>query len=146
MHTLSGHNECALTDSPLHRSLTPKAPPLRGQLGRRLRGGLFLLLNVGLLYILLNFLSISPVASQDLFGLYYAPLFPLVIMLWFWSFFVAYAERRHVRYEVCFSSEDQKYLMHSDKLFLVRFGWQAGRQLPVYGWQEVVGSVHLWHA
>lgn len=56
---------------------------------------------------------------QDLFGLYYGPLFPLLIMLWLWAFFVFYAERRHIRYEVCFGSEDQRYLMHSDHLFRV---------------------------
>ncbi|GAB4823276.1 hypothetical protein N2152v2_010322 [Parachlorella kessleri] len=100
-------------------NVTPRPPLPRHHLAQRLRSGLLLLLNLGLLFVLVNLLWVVPVGSQDLFGLYYAPLFPLVIMLWFWTAFVAYCERRHVRYEVCFSSEDQKYLMHSDKLFLV---------------------------
>jgi len=116
------HSNCSASVAPLVRvqcSVTQRTPLPRIQLAQRLRSGLLLLLNLGLACVLVNLLWVVPVGSQDLFGLYYAPLFPLVTMLWFWTAFVAYCERRHVRYEVCFSSEDQKYLMHSDKLFLV---------------------------
>lgn len=110
----------------------------RRGLSRRLQAMLWLAVQSGLLFFMLNLLSIVTVAQKDLFGLYYAPLFPLLTMLWFWTVFVAYAERRHVRYEVCFSAEDQQYLMHSDHLFRVRV-WvcASGVELGGSGWSQL---------
>lgn len=44
----------------------------------------------------------------------------MLAMLWFWGLCVRYFERAHVRYDVCFSPEDQRYLLRSGQLFQVR--------------------------
>lgn len=58
-------------------------------------------------------------AYANLFVLYYQPFFPMLAMLWFWAVAVLYFEWRGIRYDVCFSIEDQKYLLPSHSIFHV---------------------------
>jgi hypothetical protein len=41
----------------------------------------------------------------------------MLAMLWFWGAAVRVFERRRIRYDVCFSSEEQRYLLRSSQLF-----------------------------
>lgn len=59
----------------------------------------------------------SDVAHVELFYIYFQPLLPVLIMLWLWGINVRYFERTGVRYDVCFSSKDQKFLLNSRQIF-----------------------------
>ncbi len=61
----------------------------------------------------------TDVAHTELFYIYYQPLLPVLTMLWLWGINVRYFERAGVRYDVCFSSKDQKYLLNSRQIFQV---------------------------
>ncbi|KAI3436190.1 hypothetical protein D9Q98_002245 [Chlorella vulgaris] len=58
-------------------------------------------------------------AGRDLYFLYYQPFLPMLSMLWLWAVAVRVFEQRRIRYEVCFSAEDQRFLLRSGQLFQV---------------------------
>lgn len=62
----------------------------------------------------------TDVAHTEVFYIYYQPLLPVLTMLWLWGINVRYFERTGVRYDACFSSKDQKYLLDSREIFQVR--------------------------
>jgi hypothetical protein len=64
--------------------------------------------------------------QRDLYFLYYQPFLPMLAMLWLWGTAVRFWERRRIRYDVCFLSEDQRYLLRSGQLFQVRWGGPLG--------------------
>jgi hypothetical protein len=74
-------------------------------------------------------LPLATPAHQDLFFLYYQPWAPMLAMLWMWGIAVGYWEQRHVRYDACFSPEDQRRLPPSAGIFEVRCmrGWVGVR-------------------
>lgn len=57
--------------------------------------------------------------QAGLFWLYYQPLLPAVAMLWMWAAAVRFFEGRVIKYDVCFSPQDQKYLLPSRSIFQV---------------------------
>ncbi len=57
--------------------------------------------------------------QRELYFLYYQPFLPMLAMLWLWGTAVRFWERRRIRYDVCFSAEDQRYLLRSEQLFQV---------------------------
>lgn len=57
--------------------------------------------------------------QRELYFLYYQPFLPMLAMLWLWGTAVRFWERRRIRYDVCFSAEDQRYLLRSGQLFQV---------------------------
>ncbi|PRW59731.1 SPX and EXS domain-containing 1-like isoform X1 [Chlorella sorokiniana] len=57
--------------------------------------------------------------QRDLYFLYYQPFLPMLAMLWLWGTAVRFWERRRIRYDVCFLSEDQRYLLRSGQLFQI---------------------------
>ena len=59
----------------------------------------------------------SDVAHVELFYIYFQPLLPVLTMLWLWAINVRYFEWTGVRYDVCFSAKDQKYLLRSRQIF-----------------------------
>lgn len=59
----------------------------------------------------------SDVAHVELFYIYFQPLLPVLTMLWLWGINVRYFERQGVRYDVCFSSKDQRFLLNSREIF-----------------------------
>ena len=64
-------------------------------------------------------LQLSTEADYDLFFIYYQPLIPVLVMLWLWGIAVRFFERKAVKYDVCFSSRDHKYLLNSRQIFQV---------------------------
>ena len=64
----------------------------------------------------------------DFFYLYYQPLAPVLFMLWLWGAAVRAFESRGIKYDVCFSNADQKYLLPSRSLFQVRLWCPFKRQ------------------
>ena len=79
----------------------------------------------------------TDVAHLELFYIYYQPLLPVLTMLWLWGINVRYFERIGVRYDVCFSSKDQKYLLHSREIFQVSLKEICTRQLSRQLWHSV---------
>ncbi|KAK9811761.1 hypothetical protein WJX72_009628 [[Myrmecia] bisecta] len=60
----------------------------------------------------------STVADMvELFYIYYQPLIPMLGMLWLWGINVRFFEQRCIKYDVCFSVRDQKYLLTSRQIF-----------------------------
>ncbi|KAI7841272.1 hypothetical protein COHA_005045 [Chlorella ohadii] len=57
--------------------------------------------------------------QRELYFLYYQPFLPMLAMLWLWGTAVRFWERRRIRYDVCFSAEDQRYLLRSGQLFQI---------------------------
>ncbi len=70
----------------------------------------------------LRYLGLLTKLQQDAYFLYYQPFMPMLAMLWLWALAVRIFERRRIRYEACFSPEDQRYLLHSTQLFQVGRG------------------------
>lgn len=87
---------------------------------------LWLSINGGLAVAVLTTLRLVSKAEQDIFFLYYQPFLPMLAMLWFWGINVRYFERHHVRYDNCFSTEDQRYLLRSGQLFQASHCQQLG--------------------
>lgn len=56
----------------------------------------------------------------ELFHIYYQPLLVMLAMLWMWALDVRAFEQRRVNYAVCFSAQDQQYLLGSQQLFQAR--------------------------
>lgn len=56
------------------------------------------------------------------------PFLPMLAMLWFWALAVRVFERRRIRYDVCFSPDDQRFLLRSGQLFQASEppAWVAG--------------------
>lgn len=67
--------------------------------------------------------------QRDLYFLYYQPFLPMLAMLWLWGTAVRFWERRRIRYDVCFSPEDQRYMLRSSQLFQVR--WASAERAVV---------------
>jgi hypothetical protein len=74
-------------------------------------------LNAVLVLYIIKLLQIVSHRHADLFFLYYQPFLPMIAMLWFWAIAVFYFEQRSIRYDICFSSEDQRHLLPSHSLF-----------------------------
>ena len=51
-------------------------------------------------------------------------------MLWLWAINVRYFEWTGVRYDVCFSAKDQKYLLHSRQIFQASQWVLSTREIP----------------
>ena len=65
-------------------------------------------------------------------------------MLWLWGINVRYFERTGVRYDVCFSSKDQKYLLDSREIFQVRcFACEAVLHAGFYSSHILIASSGL---
>ena len=73
----------------------------------------------------------SDVAHTELFYIYFQPVLPVLTMLWLWGVNVRCFEKYGVRYDVCFSSKDQKYLLNSRQIFQVSTG-QFDIQLNIH--------------
>ena len=61
----------------------------------------------------------SDVAHTELFYIYFQPVLPVLTMLWLWGVNVRCFEKYGVRYDVCFSNKDQKFLPNSRQIFQV---------------------------
>ena len=61
-------------------------------------------------------LSAGGEALKDLYLIYSSPLLVMLAMLWLWAGVVRWFERAHVRYDVCFSAPDQRFLLASSQL------------------------------
>lgn len=102
---------------------------------------------MGLLLMIMQYLSVAGTKQQDLFFLYYQPFAPMLSMLWLWGVNVRYFEGRGVRYDVCFAAQDQKYLLPAASIFQVRVGDGAAGCSPwldIAAWLE--GFCHLYSA
>ena len=69
--------------------------------------------------VTLHSLSISGDDQYEVFHIYYQPLLVLISMQWLWFINVRYFELRNIRYDLCFSNKDQKYLLSSRQIFQV---------------------------
>ena len=78
--------------------------------------------------LLLASLYGAEAAYVELFHIYYQPLIVIVSMLWLWGLDVRIFETRLIRYDVCFSNNDQKYLLSSRQLFQVGCQYTSGAQ------------------
>lgn len=58
--------------------------------------------------------------QYEVFHIYYQPLCVLIAMQWLWFVNVRYFELHNLRYDLCFSSYDQRYLLSSRQIFQVR--------------------------
>lgn len=79
----------------------------------------FLAWTVICIAVIITCLLVSDPAHLDLFYIYYQPIIPIVVMFWLWGIAVRIFERNHIRYDVCFSVKDQRYLLFSRQLFQV---------------------------
>jgi uncharacterized integral membrane protein len=75
------------------------------------------LINTCLILLLHRLLSITTAQHAELFYVYYQPFAPFIVMLWLWAVNVWYFEKHHIRYDVCFSGEEQKHLLPSSAIF-----------------------------
>ena len=78
--------------------------------------------------LLLASLHGAEAAYVELFHIYYQPLIVIVSMLWLWGLDVRIFETRLIRYDICFSNNDQKYLLSSRQLFQVGCHYMSGAQ------------------
>ena len=69
--------------------------------------------------VILGNLRAGDQAAEELFYIYYQPLIPVIIMIWLWGIVVRYFERNTVKYDVCFPTRDQKFLLSSRQVFQV---------------------------
>ena len=76
--------------------------------------------------VILGNLRAGDQAAEELFYIYYQPLIPVTIMIWLWGAVVRYFERNAVKYNVCFPTRDQKFLLSSRQVFQV--GANSGGQ------------------
>eukprot|EP00891_Asterochloris_glomerata_P005844 jgi/Astpho2/5844/e_gw1.00080.60.1_t len=67
--------------------------------------------------VILGNLRAGDQAAEELFYIYYQPLIPVIIMVWLWGIVVRYFERNTVKYDVCFPTRDQKFLLSSRQVF-----------------------------
>ncbi len=110
--------------SRLHRSLSgPMTPRVGGGALRRAAWAATHALAIG---ATLRYLSPLSHLQRDLYFLYFQPFLPMLAMLWLWGAAVRVFERRRIRYEVCFSSEDQRFLLRSAQLFQAGAGGGGG--------------------
>ncbi|KAK9813520.1 hypothetical protein WJX73_004163 [Symbiochloris irregularis] len=70
-------------------------------------------------YITLSSLATTSNDQYEVFHIYYQPLFVLVAMLWLWCVNVRYFEAHNLRYDLCFSAHDQRYLLSCRQLLQV---------------------------
>ncbi len=71
-------------------------------------------------YAIMSNLRLAEQEHFELFHIYYQPLLVMLAMLWMWSMDVRAFEQRSIAYSVCFSPQDQQYLLSSQQLFQVR--------------------------
>lgn len=71
-------------------------------------------------YAIMSNLRLAEQEHFELFHIYYQPLLVMLAMLWMWSMDVRAFEQRRIAYSVCFSPQDQQYLLSSQQLFQVR--------------------------
>ena len=69
--------------------------------------------------IIVTSLRASDDAYNELFHIYYQPLIVMMAMLWFWGIAVRVFELMAVRYEACFSTHEQKFLLSSRQVYQV---------------------------
>jgi hypothetical protein len=74
-------------------------------------------LNSCLMLLVHRLLSITTLQHAELFYVYYQPFAPFIVMLWLWAVNVWYFEKHHIRYDLCFSVEEQKHLLPSSAIF-----------------------------
>ena len=72
------------------------------------------------LYLTLAALKTTTLEQYEAFHIYYQPLIILVAMLWLWAGNVRYFEWRNMRYDLCFSAADQRFLLSSRQILQVR--------------------------
>ena len=84
----------------------------------------------------LRALASTTLEQYEAFHIYYQPLICLVAMLWLWAGNVRYFEWRNLRYDLCFSAGDQRFLLSSRQLFQVR-RLRAGPCWRLCGWLHV---------
>lgn len=84
--------------------------------------------------VVVAMLQFSTEADYDLFFIYYQPLIPVLVMLWLWGIAVRFFERKAVKYDVCFSSRDHKYLLNSRQIFQVSISLAAVLDTSSLGW------------
>ena len=75
------------------------------------------------LFLTLGALRGTTLEQYETFHIYYQPLIILVAMLWLWAGNVRYFEWRNMRYDLCFSAADQRFLLSSRQIL------QVGRDL-----------------
>ncbi|KAK9858855.1 hypothetical protein WJX84_009225 [Apatococcus fuscideae] len=93
---------------------------LAGQpVGYGLQKPIFLAWTVICVGVIITCLLVSDPAHLDLFYIYYQPIIPILFMFWLWGVAVRIFERNHIRYDVCFSVKDQRYLLFSRQVFQV---------------------------
>lgn len=95
------------------------AQRLRLPTGAALRRSSWAALQVALLLGTLRYLGVLRKGQQDLWFLYFQPFLPMLAMLWSWATAVRVFEQRRIRYEACFSADDQRFLLRSGQLFQV---------------------------
>ena len=71
------------------------------------------------LVLTLRALSQTTLEQYEAFHIYYQPLICIVAMLWLWAGNVRYFEWRNLRYDLCFSATDQRFLLSSRQIFQV---------------------------
>lgn len=71
-------------------------------------------------YAIMSSLRLAEQEHFELFHIYYQPLLVMLAMLWMWSLDVRAFEQRRIAYSVCFSPQDQQFLLSSQQLFQVR--------------------------
>lgn len=103
--------------NPSRLSRTPGAQPLPPLAA--VRRSVWAMLQAVLVAATLRYLSRLTRLQRDAYFLYYQPFMPMLAMLWFWALAVRTFERRRIRYEVCFSPEDQRFLLRSSQLFQI---------------------------
>lgn len=74
-------------------------------------------LNTCLILLVHRLLLITSTQHAELFYVYYQPFAPFIVMLWLWAVNVWYFEKHHIRYDICFSVEEQKHLLPSTAIF-----------------------------
>ena len=71
------------------------------------------------LFLTLAALRNTTLEQYETFHIYYQPLIILVAMLWLWAGNVRYFEWRNMRYDLCFSAADQRFLLSSRQILQV---------------------------
>lgn len=61
----------------------------------------------------------SEEAYNELFHIYYQPLIVMLSMFWLWGIAVRIFELMAIRYEACFSAQEQKHLLSSRQVYQV---------------------------
>ena len=82
-------------------------------------------------YAIMSNLRLAKQEHFELFHIYYQPLLVMLAMLWMWAMDVRAFEQRSIAYSVCFSPQDQQYLLSSHQLFQVRAAFSARGCRPI---------------